>query len=539
MSKTPKLRGKAAALYGVTAVLFVAFAIYMLLFARVSVFAPRESRGYETVTDYTEVIQPEEQAPAGVTRVFRWKLGEVRGNDDCVCCYLIHHYARVYLDGELVYSLQPMETNRIGKTVSSNWICIPVYPEDAGAEVTVVLTPVYSSVVNSEVEFLYGSRFGIFQDCLLKDADTLIISLICILVGLFIMGMQGVMLANKRQPSLDMFYLGNFTVIVGIWRITDTRVMAFLMPRYAMALGYITIAALVLCAVPLMLFMKERMADFDRAPLLHASIVLSLLALVMLALQVFGIADLREMLTICHIMLVGAGIMLVMIAVMRSRRMEGKSPRRSVVLVGLLGLGAAMDIVSYYWKGTSNNVVFLAIALVIFVVCLFLASVFETKTMAYTDPNTGLFNKNRWDVLMSRKVPVTGDVGVMMVDLNGLKVVNDTFGHETGDRMIFNFANILRNTLPPGSVICRWGGDEFSVMLMDADPEKMEQAVVGLHHAADAYNAAGNRPEIFFAAGWALASEFPDLPWDELLSQADERMYQDKRNWYSEHAKKE
>ena len=195
----------------------------------------------------------------------------------------------------------------------------------------------------------------------------------------------------------------------------------------------------------------------------------------------------------------------------------------------------AMDIACFYWQKKSENVVFTALAFVIDIICLFTMDTYETKNKAYTDPHTGLFNKNRWDELMTSGLPTSGNLAVMMLDLNGLKYVNDTYGHDSGDRMIFDFANILRNTLPPGTVICRWGGDEFTALLMDSNPEAMEQYTNQLKQAVQRYNDSGNPPFIYFAAGWALASEFPELSREELLSRADERMYQEKRQWYTEH----
>ncbi|MDY3225583.1 MAG: GGDEF domain-containing protein [Candidatus Faecousia sp.] len=535
-SRTLKLRTRAAVLFAIVAVLYILFAIYMLTCEHASVYQTRNSEACRTVADYTMEIVPDAKAPAGVQKVYHWTLDTVCGDDDSISFYLVHHYAKVYLNGELVYSLQPAADNRVGKSISSNWVCVPLYPEDAGTEVTVVATPVYKSVIDGKIEFLVGSRFQIFYDCLISDMDILIVSLICILVGIFIMSMQGYMLLNRKSPSPEMFYLGIFSVILGIWRITDTRVIAFLLPKYAMALGYITIGVLVICAIPLLLFMKERMADFDGAPLLHAAMVLSVAALGILLLQVLGIADFREMLTVCHVLLAGTAIMLVVVALVRSIRNRSVGTRRSVLLISILAVGAALDILSYYLRKDSENVVFTALAFVIYVVCMFTINIFETKTKAYTDPNTGLFNKNRWDELMNQKIPGAGDVGVMMLDLNGLKRTNDTLGHDAGDRMIFNFANILRNTLPPGSMICRWGGDEFTVMLMDASRERMEQHIAQLRRATQIYNDTGNTPCIHFAAGYAMASEFPELTRGELLGKADERMYQDKRAWYQANA---
>ena len=101
VSKTPKLRRQAGAFFLAVALLFMLFAVYMLIFARTDVYQARNDRGYEIVLDYTESLQPDDQAPAGVNRVFRWTLEP--GNDgDSITFYVIHHYVKVYLDGELV-----------------------------------------------------------------------------------------------------------------------------------------------------------------------------------------------------------------------------------------------------------------------------------------------------------------------------------------------------------------------------------------------------------------------------------------------------
>ena len=108
-------------------------------------------------------------------------------------------------------------------------------------------------------------------------------------------------------------------------------------------------------------------------------------------------------------------------------------------------------------------------------------------------------------------------------------------GHEAGDKMIFNFANILRNTIPSSNTICRWGGDEFSVMLTDANAEKAERCLADIRAAVDAYNASGEKPVLDYAVGYALASEFPGAGRAFLFQKADERMYRHKRQQRTGH----
>ena len=123
-------------------------------------------------------------------------------------------------------------------------------------------------------------------------------------------------------------------------------------------------------------------------------------------------------------------------------------------------------------------------------------------------------------------------IGVIMFDLNRLKYINDTMGHEVGDKMILSFSNILRNSIPYSNTICRWGGDEFTVMVTDASREKIETYLADIRFEADSYNDSCEKPEIHYAVGYALSTEFPGVSRRELMQRADARMYQDKKRWY-------
>lgn len=165
---------------------------------------------------------------------------------------------------------------------------------------------------------------------------------------------------------------------------------------------------------------------------------------------------------------------------------------------------------------------------------LFENMILDTTKKAYTDSHTGLINKARWNELMNASVPVVESTAIMMLDLNGLKQVNDTLGHEAGDRMILAFSDILRRALPKNSVICRWGGDEFAVMITGMDRESVEKCLDTIRQEVDDYNAACDEPSVFYAVGCAFALEHPGLSRTELLTIADSRMYLDKQTWYSE-----
>ncbi|MGI9860188.1 diguanylate cyclase [Moorella naiadis] len=86
--------------------------------------------------------------------------------------------------------------------------------------------------------------------------------------------------------------------------------------------------------------------------------------------------------------------------------------------------------------------------------------------LSYHDALTGLYNRRyaeEWlqDAANTVKLPVA----VIMADVNGLKLANDVFGHEEGDRLLKMAAEVLQGCLRAGDVICRWGGDEFLLLL--------------------------------------------------------------------------
>lgn len=154
--------------------------------------------------------------------------------------------------------------------------------------------------------------------------------------------------------------------------------------------------------------------------------------------------------------------------------------------------------------------------------------------MIYRDARTGLFNKARWNELMQSDPNPEEHIGILILDMNGLKKVNDTYGHEAGDRMIVAFADILRNSLPSSCVICRWGGDEFAVMFPRIGRKKMDQYMEAICRAAEEYNDADPEVKIYFAMGDVLSEEYPNKTRAELFLLADERMYQNKQCWYAQ-----
>ena len=527
------LKRIAVAAYVATAVSFIAFALYMFVFKDNNVYSARDIASYKTVENYSEEEVEDASAPIGIRKKYSWQIVDIDNNESCLIFYIVHSYAEVRFDDELIYSITASENTRTGNSPSSNWVVVPLYPSDVGRKVTVTVTPVYKGVKDREIVFQIGSRYAVFMHRLKADLPQIILSALCIVMGVLLVIVQMCFVANKRTSSYDMLYLGVFSLTMGIWRITDTRFSSIMFENHAAALGYITLLALFVMAVPLLLFMDERHTGKFRVLLRSAALVNCAGAMFSLVCQAACVAELRQTLPVCHIMLIIDVAALLIVSVFDS--VKGVKEKHTWIFNILIALGVLSDIIYYYRKATSSGILFTTIAFLIYTVYLFAENILDIINKVYYDVNTKLYNKAHWEEFIKDKIPDSEPIGVMMLDLNRLKYTNDTFGHEMGDKMIVKFSEIMRKTFASCEFLCRWGGDEFVVVVRNANLEKMENYDKAIHAAVENYNKSGAKPEIYFACGYALSTEFSDISRDELLTKADKRMYSDKQQWYNEH----
>ncbi len=122
----------------------------------------------------------------------------------------------------------------------------------------------------------------------------------------------------------------------------------------------------------------------------------------------------------------------------------------------------------------------LAIIVIISVIGNRIAEVRQLQVDVRTDPKTGLLNMRGWregaERALSRVERANGSAAVLMVDLDHFKSINDTWGHPAGDDMLEYVSHALRGATRPSDIIGRFGGEEFVVLLPEADAVEAEQA---------------------------------------------------------------
>ena len=121
---------------------------------------------------------------------------------------------------------------------------------------------------------------------------------------------------------------------------------------------------------------------------------------------------------------------------------------------------------------------------------------------------TGIHNKTSLENKITElgELPSTFGIGVMMFDLNNLKHVNDTYGHEKGDEFIQTFAYCLTRILDSNSFLARYGGDEFIIIQTDTDSEHLKQMQHRLANLVHDYNNQATLP-LSYATGYEISQQ--------------------------------
>jgi diguanylate cyclase (GGDEF)-like protein len=154
----------------------------------------------------------------------------------------------------------------------------------------------------------------------------------------------------------------------------------------------------------------------------------------------------------------------------------------------------------------------------------------EKERMAVHDGLTDVYNRGYLELAIDRAVKEVdrrgGDLSVLFVDVDGMKDVNDTHGHQAGDALLVDLARLLSASCRASDVVARYGGDEFVVLMSGTDAAGAEAVAHKVAAAIAAHNASGRTPRLSASVGTHTAGAGTA---GTLLREADRRMYAVKR----------
>ena len=158
----------------------------------------------------------------------------------------------------------------------------------------------------------------------------------------------------------------------------------------------------------------------------------------------------------------------------------------------------------------------------------------EMKIMSLTDQLTGLYNRRGFIALAEQQLKAANRAKkqalLAFIDVDDLKWVNDTLGHDEGDNVLVETAAVLRQTFRESDIIARIGGDEFAVLAIDAAETTLDTFSKRLQQFIDDCNGKTHRPyKLAMSLGAVVYDPETPVSLDELMSSADARMYVQKK----------
>ena len=153
------------------------------------------------------------------------------------------------------------------------------------------------------------------------------------------------------------------------------------------------------------------------------------------------------------------------------------------------------------------------------------------------DPLTGIYNRRGFyqDIVRYLREHNYGWIMAVSIDLNGLKEINDTYGHGEGDFAIKSMGDALIKCVSAGGICARFGGDEFAAALFYNEyeqraEEKFRKSLLAI--LKDINESSGKEYQVTCSCGIEMTTINQETDIDEILKEADRRMYLDKKRFY-------
>ena len=157
------------------------------------------------------------------------------------------------------------------------------------------------------------------------------------------------------------------------------------------------------------------------------------------------------------------------------------------------------------------------------------------RSLSLTDELTGLYNRRGFSTLAERHLSIARrkgqDLLLVLTDIDGLKTINDTFGHAAGDQVVIDAGNVLKGTYRRVDIIARIGGDEFTAFPIEAGPDSAEMLMNRLQENIAKHNERYTRPfrlSMSVGIGCINPADCPNV--QRLLAEADRELYRRKRD---------
>lgn len=516
----------------VVTVVTVAFltALFLTEKSDISIFQDKEPSTYSVELNLKEKTVKDNNAKQGIIRTFTYKIKDAEKEKNLMF-YVVHSNTKVYIDNELVYSRQAKNNAKFSASPGCYWAKIGFSPSDTGKQVLIQVEPVYKNMKNRTINFLEGEQYEVFHITLQKELVPMVLGFTLMLLGIIYFAVSVYYKIVNRNAS-NFVYLGILSLLVGIWKVFDTQFMAWFIDSNARYLSLLSNIVILLIPIAFQLHIISNYEKKDRYyKFLFASAIANMIiAVIAFAFDLLKILDIRPFTDyyLYYMTVLIVGLLMCEIIRLSKETVNLDNIFISISVIILLVCSLA-DIVVFFDKKRTYSPNYIMVGTLIYVSVYALITLKDMHDTYSRDRATGVFNRNKCNEVIRFRNDAKSTI--IVFDVNNLKYINDTFGHEAGDTVLKAFAGIMRSCIPAGNFLGRSGGDEFMAIIHNNDENRIDHIVNDINCQIDEYNGTNNKEyKLSVASGYALSTETENKTYREMLRLADKRMYENKRN---------
>ena len=462
----------------------------------------------------------------------------------------------VYIDDKCVHYTSD-SGNYNGLSSFNSYIYIPFSEDDIGKNITLEMykTPVsFGFCIDN---FVFGEPQNVMYGAFSGDMSIIVSSVLTIVAGIVFIWM-GIISKKTFEHFKGLLFFGMFCLFIGIWFMTDTLWLYNLLRNITLIESYsrIFLSACVPC------FMMY-IFDFFNIRNKKFYIILTLSGFVLfvlfLALNLTDVLSFGHTIFINHLFILVCVVTLLVEMISYLSNIDGNKGESKIFNIGIIFFAffVLLDLGRFYQGNEGDSSLLTRFGIFILTVTAVAATTSDVVELlelgiqagkigkiAYTDANTGLGNssafKNKFEELDRTKGNYSY-IGIIQFDVNNLKIINDSLGHEAGDLLIKTAAEIIESSFGTIGSCYRVGGDEFvSITTYNHAPLACEEAINKFESAIEKFNKNPDKPfELHIAYGVAYyqnaSSQFQSLK--EVHKLADQRMYNKKKELIARFAK--
>lgn len=464
-------------------------------------------------------------------------------------CYMgfitFHQFVKVYVDECEVYSFGYDMDKFIMKSPGNMYNLVNLSCVEIGSTIRIEIVSPYEKYKDFDISVSIGKESDFYYSVIVNSLSAIMVCIMLLFVGAVFV-LIWLILSKKFELNDGLGYLGVFSIFIAAWSIHETEVL-YMLPTNKQIATYVSFISLAYMVVPIVLFIKETYGRMYEKQLQNVCNFSLSMALLVTIIQFLGLADFVEVAILIHIMMAVALVYLFKVSIIEiySNLKKRQLNLFCILMINLL-IAVIIDLIRYTFFNSTDAATFTRIALLIYIVGLGMANIKETihiievgfnagkyEKMAYTDALTGAKTRaafvEKTEKMASRYLDYD-KVGILNFDINCLKILNDRYGHDTGDRYIKESANIIMQAFENCGNCYRVGGDEFIVIFEKFKESEYHHSVKKMLKLIDEFNEKKEpyEHELGISLGYAVGTK-EDVALDTVMKRADEDMYKNKK----------